>query len=201
MVQLPAVNTPQFNWCRTRLPRHPEPVPPIYQPEVAARAIVHAAYHWRREWCVGASTLMAVWGSKFIPGALDRYLAGQRAWEGQETEQAVPPGRPDNLFEPLPGDYGAHGIFDDRARSSSWQWWLSAHRRTLLTAVTTAAAAAGLSFATTLLKRPKRSAPASRTLRGPAGTVKKMLFGGRHATNGIAAPSKRETPLRVVHRK
>ena len=117
MVQLPAVNTPQFTWCRTRLPKHPEPVPPIYQPEVPARAIVHAAYHWRREWCVGASTVMAVMGSKFIPGLLDHYLAGKRAWEGQETGQPVSPQRPDNLFEPVPGDYGAHGIFDDKAPS------------------------------------------------------------------------------------
>ena len=165
MVQLPAVNTPQFSWCRTRLPRHPEPVPPIYQPEVAARAIVYAAYHRRREWYVGTSALMAIWGSKLIPGVLDRYLAGNRAWEGQETDEPVPPGRPDNLFEPLPGDYGAHGIFDDSARSSSWEWWLSAHRGTILVTVAAAAASTAISLLANLARRanhrltPTRRAP------------------------------------------
>lgn len=146
MVQLPAVNTPQFNWCRTRLPKHPEPVPPIYQPEVPARAIVHAAYHPRREWYLGLSTLMAIWGNKFLPGILDRYLAGKRAWEGQETDELISSGRPDNLFEPLEGDFGAHGIFDDRSRSSSWQWWLSTHRSTIAGTVAATAAAIGLAF-------------------------------------------------------
>jgi short-subunit dehydrogenase len=149
MVHLPAVNTPQFSWCRTRLPRHPEPVPPIYQPEVAARAIVHAAYHRRREWYVGASTVMAVWGNKVASGLLDRYLAGKRAWEGQETNRPVSPDRPDNLFEPLPGDHGAHGVFDRRARSSSWQWWVSAHRGKLLATLGAAAAMAGVSLLAT----------------------------------------------------
>jgi short-subunit dehydrogenase len=158
MVQLPAVNTPQFDWCRSKLPRHPEPVPPIYQPEVPARAIVHAAYHCRREWSVGMSTLMAIWGSKFIPGALDHYLAGQRAWDGQETEQPVSPGRPDNLFDPLPGDHGAHGIFDEQARSSSWEWWLSAHRGVVMAAVVATAATAGLSLAAGLLGRQRGKA-------------------------------------------
>ncbi len=146
MVQLPAVNTPQFSWCRDRLPRHPQPVPPIYQPEVPAKAIVHAAYHWRREWFVGTSTVMAIWGSKFVPGLLDRYLSGDRAWEGQETGEPVARNRPDNLFEPLPGDFGAHGIFDNRARSMSWEWWLSAHRGKILGTLGAAAIAAGVSL-------------------------------------------------------
>lgn len=151
MVQLPAVNTPQFSWCRDRLPQHPQPVPPIYQPEVVARAIVHAAYHWRREWHVGLSTLMAIWGSKFINGWLDRYLGGKRAWKGQETGRPVSPQRPDNLFTPVPGDFGAHGIFADQARASSFQWRLSANRGPLLA---TAAVAGCSLLAARFLRHP-----------------------------------------------
>jgi hypothetical protein len=151
MVHLPAVNTPQFGWCRTRLPRQPEPVPPIYQPEVAARAIVHAAYHPRREWRVGVSTWLAICGNKLAPSLLDRYLGGTRAWEGQETSQAVPRDRPDNLFEALPGDHGAHGSFDEVSRSFSWQWWASAYRGPLAAA----AAGVGLSVLLSLLARRK----------------------------------------------
>lgn len=127
MVQLPALNTPQFSWCRTRLPRHPQPVPPIFQPEVAARAIVWASQHRRREVAVGWPTVKAIWGNKFIPGWLDRYLA-TRAYGGQQTDEPVSEDRPDNLFEPVPGDFGAHGIFDARSSNFSWQWWLNSHR-------------------------------------------------------------------------
>ncbi|MCE5267027.1 MAG: SDR family oxidoreductase [Planctomycetaceae bacterium] len=160
MVHLPAVNTPQFSWCRTRLPRHPEPVPPIYQPEVVARAIVHAAYHHRREWHVGLSTLLAIYGNKLLPGLLDRYLAGRRAWEGQETSQPVPAHRPDNLFRPLPGDFGAHGVFDNRSRTSSIAWWLSAHRGKILTGVATLAGTiAGVALKRTLTGTARDSLP------------------------------------------
>jgi short-subunit dehydrogenase len=127
VVHLPAMNTPQFDWCRTRLPRHPQPVPPIFQPEVAARAIVWAASHRRREVYVGWPTAKAIYGQELVPGYADRYLA-KNAYEGQETSQPVAPNRPDNLFEPVAGDYAAHGMFDKRASSFSIQSWMNLHR-------------------------------------------------------------------------
>jgi short-subunit dehydrogenase len=119
-VMLPAMNTPQFSWCRTRLPRHPQPVPPIFQPEVAARAIVWAAGHKRREVYVGWPTVEAIYAQEIAPSFADRYLA-KHGFEGQQTPDPVAPGRPDNLFEPVQGDYSAHGIFGDRAKSRSAQ--------------------------------------------------------------------------------
>jgi short-subunit dehydrogenase len=127
MVQLPAMNTPQFSWCRTRLPRHPQPVPPIYQPEVAAEAIMWAAHHRRREVNVGSSTDKAIWGNKLAPGALDRYLA-HFAYDAQQTSESVGANRPDNLFEPVQGDFGTHGIFDSVASAKSLQVWGTTHR-------------------------------------------------------------------------
>lgn len=137
MVQLPALNTPQFSWVRTRLPGKPQPVPPIFQPEVAARAILHAAHSDRREIYVGWPTVKAIVGDKIAPGFLDHYLADM-AYEGQQMKEPVDPNRQDNLWEPVPGDHGAHGEFDDRARSVSLQAWATTHRRSL------ALAAAGL---------------------------------------------------------
>jgi short-subunit dehydrogenase len=119
-VMLPAMNTPQFNWCRTRLPRHPQPVPPIYEPEVAARAIVWAASHKRRELYVGWPTVEAIYGQELAPSFADHYLA-RHAFDGQQTSQPVSPDRPDNLFEPVQGDYAAHGIFGHRPSSYSVQ--------------------------------------------------------------------------------
>ncbi len=119
-VMLPAMNTPQFSWCRTRLPRHPQPVPPIFQPEVAARGIVWAASHKRRELYIGWPTVKAIYGNELAPAYADRYLA-KFAYSGQETSQPVAPNRPDNLFEPVEGQYAAHGIFDNRAKSCSIQ--------------------------------------------------------------------------------
>jgi NAD(P)-dependent dehydrogenase (short-subunit alcohol dehydrogenase family) len=131
MVQLPALNTPQFDTVRTRLPRHPQPVPPIYQPELAASAIVAAAERpGRREWWVGGSTAVTLLGNAVAPGLGDRYLA-RTGYEAQQTEDPVPAGRPDNLFEPLAGDRGAHGDFDRLAHASSAQWPLTRHRRAL----------------------------------------------------------------------
>ncbi|CAN5256506.1 SDR family oxidoreductase [soil metagenome] len=127
MVHLPAHNTPQFEWCRTTLPRSPQPVPPIFQPEVAADAIVWAARHPRRELLVGGPTLQAVWANKFVPGLLDRYLA-RTAWSGQQSEQPVPERRPDNLWSPVPEDHGARGRFGASARTSSLQLWATTHR-------------------------------------------------------------------------
>lgn len=133
IVQMPALNTPQFTWCKTKLPRHPQPVPPIFQPEVAAEAIVWAAHHRRREVFVGAPTVQAIEANKVAPGLLDYYLA-KTCYSGQQTDQPVSPDRPDNLFNPLPGDYGAHGIFDDRAHAASAQLWQTTHRAWLAAA-------------------------------------------------------------------
>jgi short-subunit dehydrogenase len=145
MVHLPATNTPQFGWVRNRLPHHPKPVPPIYQPEVAARAILWAATHPRREVHVGFPTVGTIWANKLVPGLLDRYLA-RTGYESQQLDVARegerPEGdRPDNLWEPVPGDHGAHGIFDDQATSSSPQLCFTTHRR-LAGGVVAAAAAA-----------------------------------------------------------
>jgi len=141
MVQMPALNTPQFDTVRTRLPRHPQPVPPIYQPEVAARAIVAASREpARREWWVGASTALTLLGNALAPGAADRYLA-RTGFDSQQTDEPVEAGRPDNLFEPLPGERSAHGDFDGEAKPRSVQWELTRHRRLLAGG---AGAAAGL---------------------------------------------------------
>ena len=126
MVQMPALNTPQFSWCKTKLPRHPQPVPPIFQPEVAAEAIVWAAHHKRREVYVGGPTIQAIEGNKIAPGWLDHYLA-LTCFDGQQTGEPVSSDRPNNLFDPVPGDHGAHGIFDDRAHGTSAQLWQTTH--------------------------------------------------------------------------
>jgi NAD(P)-dependent dehydrogenase (short-subunit alcohol dehydrogenase family) len=128
-VHLPAVNTPQFDWVRSRLPRRAQPVPPIFEPEVIARAILFSAKHPRRELFVGLPTILAVWGQKFVPGVLDWYL-GRTGYDGQQTDE--PEGnRPDNLDQPLDEavDHGAHGRFDDRAHKWSPALELTIHRR------------------------------------------------------------------------
>ena len=130
MLQLPAVNTPQFDVVRNRLPEHPQPVPPIYQPEVIALAAVHAALHPKREVWIGWSATKAIIGQRLIPGFLDHYLA-KRAWKAQETDQ-LPRGHPlkhhrDNVDHPIPGDRGAHGVFDSRARAISTKMWARTH--------------------------------------------------------------------------
>jgi len=127
MVQLPAINTPQFDWCRTHLPRHPQPVPPIFDPGVPARAIVWAAHHHRRELYLGLPTLIAIEANKIIPGLLDRYLA-RTGFASQQTSEKVDPHRADNLFEPVRGDFDARGNFDAQAWHGSVQFWLTRHR-------------------------------------------------------------------------
>src|SRR5438067_8424469 len=124
MVQLPAMNTPQFSWVKSRLPRKPQPVPPIYQPEVGAEAILFAAHNDRREMYVGYPTVEAIVGNHVAPGFADKYLA-KNGYDAQQTDEPVEPDRRDNLWEPVPGDHGAHGRFDDRARSSSPLPWAS----------------------------------------------------------------------------
>ena len=131
MVHLPAVNTPQFNWARNKMGRRPQPVPPIYQPEVPARAIVFAAFNRRREIWVGYPTVLAIMANRIAPGFADRYLA-HAGYTGQLTDQKVPDDLPGNLFEPVPGDYAAHGRFDDRARSTSWEMFTDRHKHASL---------------------------------------------------------------------
>jgi NAD(P)-dependent dehydrogenase (short-subunit alcohol dehydrogenase family) len=133
MVQLPAHNTPQFDWVRSKLPRRPQPVPPIYQPEVAADAVFWAAKHYRREWFVTFSALRAVMANKFFPGALDHYL-GWKGVESQETDERSGE-RAGNLYEPLDAveDRGTHGRFGDKARpTGDLQWKATKHRRAVL---------------------------------------------------------------------
>jgi hypothetical protein len=126
VVHMPALNTPQFSWCKSRMPHKPQPVPPIFQPEVGAHAVYWAAHHARRELLVGWPTVEAVWGQKFIPGWLDRYLA-KTAWDGQMYDGARAADSPVDLYEPVPGHQGAHGAFDDRARDNSVELWASTH--------------------------------------------------------------------------
>ncbi len=132
MVQMPALNTPQFNWVKTRLPRKPQPVPPIYQPEVAAEAIVWAADHDRREWYVGGSTQVVIAGNKVAPGLGDWYLA-RYGVESQQYDGRNHPGRENNLYEPVDAkvDFGAHGDFDARAREDCLQARISRRRNWL----------------------------------------------------------------------
>nr|MDQ3957548.1 SDR family oxidoreductase [Actinomycetota bacterium] len=134
MVQLPALNTPQFHWVKTTLRRHPQPVPPIYQPEVAARAIVWAAENYRRELNVALSTSAAIVGDKVASGLLDRYL-GRTGFDSQQGDRPMEAGRPDNLWNPVQADLGAHGEFDDRARDEHLHWWWTRNRRWLAPAL------------------------------------------------------------------
>ena len=130
MVQLPAMNTPQFSWVKSRLPRKPQPVPPIYQPEIGAEAILFAAHHERREMYVGYPTVEAIIGDKIAPGFADWYLA-RSGYDAQQTDEPVESDRRDNLWDPVPGDHGAHGTFDDCASASSPQLWASMNRNWL----------------------------------------------------------------------
>ena len=127
MVQLPAMNTPQFTWCRSKMPRHPQPVPPIFQPEVAAERIVWASHHKRREVFVGVPTVIAIEANKIAPALADYYL-GRTGFDSQQTKEEVPKDRPDNLFEPLPGDFGAHGVFGQQAHGQAATTWLAEHK-------------------------------------------------------------------------
>jgi NAD(P)-dependent dehydrogenase (short-subunit alcohol dehydrogenase family) len=152
MVQMPAVNTPQFDWVLSRLPNRAQPVPPIYQPEVAARGVVYAADNpGRREYWVGATTAATLIANAIAPGLLDRYLA-RTGFRSQQTSQPADPGRPTNLWEPADGrhghDYGAHGRFDHRSHSRSPQLWASQHHGVLAAGAALGAAlgAAGLGY-------------------------------------------------------
>jgi NAD(P)-dependent dehydrogenase (short-subunit alcohol dehydrogenase family) len=142
LVQLPGVNTPQFGWVRTNLRRHPQPVPPIYQPEVAARAIAWAAEHPKRELWVGLPTVYTILGERVASGLMDRYLARTNYAAQQSDIPIVPSQREDNLQTPPPADPGAHGRFDRQAKERSPQLWLTTHKRAVA-GVAAGAAAAG----------------------------------------------------------
>lgn len=142
VVHLPALNTPQFHWVKTAFDRHPQPVPPIFQPEVAALAIVHAARHPRREYWVGWPTARAILANRLVPGLLDRYLA-RRGVAAQQADWPIEPGREHNLYSSVDADLAARGEFGADARSSSAQLWLSQHRAAIA-AAGSAAVAAGI---------------------------------------------------------
>jgi short-subunit dehydrogenase len=156
MVHLPALNTPQFSWVRSRLPRKPQPVPPIFQPEVAARAIYWAAHHRRREVLVGGSTAVAVIGNRIAPAIGDHYLAAT-GYEAQQQPEPADSDRPDNLWTPVSGNFAAHGEFDGRSSWFSPQFWLTKHRNALVAGAATLLAVAALwrrrSTETPLLRR------------------------------------------------
>jgi NAD(P)-dependent dehydrogenase (short-subunit alcohol dehydrogenase family) len=142
MVQMPALNTPQFGWVKSRLPRKAQPVPPIFQPEVAARAIYYAAHHpKRREYFVGFSTVKAIVGNKLVPSIGDSYLA-RDGYDAQQYDGAEDPNRPNNLWQPVAGDHGAHGHFDRLANPSSFELWVATHSKQLAIAAGVAALAA-----------------------------------------------------------
>jgi len=138
MVQLPALNTPQFGWVKSQLPRKAQPVPPIFQPEVAAEAIYFAAHHPRREFYVGWSSTKAIIANKIAPGLLDHFLA-RTGYNSQQYDGAEDPNRAHNLWEPMPGDHGAHGDFTARAKKSSAFLWMSEHRGWLVLIAATVA--------------------------------------------------------------
>ena len=129
MVQMPAMNTPQFSWVKSRLPNKAQPVPPIFQPEVAADAILYAAHNNRREVYVGSPTVEAIASNKIAPALLDHYL-GATGFKSQQTNEPEKLGRPNNLWEPVDDerDHGAHGSFDRRATSWSLQLWANKNR-------------------------------------------------------------------------
>ncbi len=133
-VNMPALNTPQFNWVKSYLPRKPQPVPPIYQPEVAANAIVHAAFHYRPSWYVGLSTLITVWGNRIAPWFADWYLA-KSGVSSQQYNGTADANLPNNLFKSVDGPFGAHGDFDKRAHFHSPYLWMSQHRKFIILAV------------------------------------------------------------------
>jgi NAD(P)-dependent dehydrogenase (short-subunit alcohol dehydrogenase family) len=148
MVQLPALNTPQFGWVKSRLSRKAQPVPPIFQPEIAAEAIYFAGHNPRREFYVGAPSVAVITLNHFVPGLLDRYLACT-GYDSQQYNGPEDPNRPDNLWQPVRGDHGAHGAFDARARSWNPQLWTNEHRSVL----GLAAVALGVAALMVLLKK------------------------------------------------
>lgn len=150
VVEMPALNTPQFSWGRSHMPKKAQPVPPIFQPEVGARAVYHAAHHHRRAWWVGWPTVKAIAGERFLPGALMDRLAAKQAWESQLLDEPDDTNRPSNLWEPVSGHQDAHGPFEGRSKGWSAEAWLDTHRRAVL------AAAAGVGLAVAVVTALRR---------------------------------------------
>lgn len=144
MVQLAAFNTPQFQWARTTMRKRPRPMGKVFQPEVAARGIHYAATHRRRELVVGAPALKAIFGGGMLARGFADHRLAREAVDGQHTDEPLPPGRQDNLYQPVAGDHGAHGRFDEEAVARSAQLWLTTHRRRLATGAAVLGAAAGV---------------------------------------------------------
>ena len=166
VVQMPAVNTPQFSWVLSRLPNHPQPVAPIYQPEVAARGVVFAADHPnRKQYSVGGSTAATITAQKFVAPLLDRFLA-RTGYTSQQTDEPVDPGRINNLWQPVDGpfeaDFGSHGVFDTEAHSRSAQVWVSQHARF---AGAAAAAVGSLAATARMFRRSRANRPTAATRR------------------------------------
>lgn len=166
MVQLAAFNTPQFEWARTRMLQRPQPVAPIFQPEVAGRAIAWVARNPRREMIVGFPALQAIWAQKWLPGIADRIL-GRRGYGPQLDDAPLPADRPDNLYEPVPRDLGSHGRFDSRSRTYSLQAWATMHRPYVLGAALLVAMLAVVGLSSVTIDAPhealrsERAAPAA----------------------------------------
>jgi short-subunit dehydrogenase len=139
IVELPGVNTPQFDWCKTSLEYKPQPLGTVYQPEVAARAIVHAAGGGRSEIYVSWSAALMIWAQRAAPGAMDRLIA-RRSYDGQSSQEPLPPDHASNLWQPVPGDVGAHGRFDARARAHSTSLWINLNRSWLIASAVALAA-------------------------------------------------------------
>jgi short chain dehydrogenase len=158
VVQMPALNTPQFSWCKSNMRRKAQPVPPIFQPEVGAEAVYWAAHQRHREVFVGWPTARAIWGQRFLPGLLD-HLAARMAWDGQMSDGAQDPNRPVDLYQPVPGHQGAHGAFDGQALSSSWEMRLTMQASWLATA---ASAFAGRVVSTLAGPQADKAAPKAR---------------------------------------
>jgi hypothetical protein len=138
VVHMPAINTPQFSWCKSRMPRKAQPVPPIFQPEMCAEAVYWAAHQRHREVFVGMPTVRAIWAQRLLPGVAD-HLAARMAWDGQMYDGATDPHAPNDLYEPVAGHQSAHGSFDARARSSSWELELTMRASWVSTLVANAA--------------------------------------------------------------
>jgi hypothetical protein len=146
---MPALNTPQFDWCRSKMPRKAQPVPPIFQPEIGAEAVYWAAHNPRRDLYVGWPSAKTIWGQRLFPGLADR-MAAKQAWDAQMLDTPEDPNRPNNLFEPVPGSQGVHGAFDARASDTSPELWATQHARWL------AAATAGILSLAVLARRLAR---------------------------------------------
>jgi hypothetical protein len=145
IVNMPALNTTQFTWTKNKMPKKARPTGTIYQPELAADAVLFAAEHDRREIMVGYTTVEATLGEKIIPGMLDHYLA-KAAWDGSLLPEDKDPNQPDNFWEPVPGDHGAHGEFDDKAHDFSAELWATKHRGAILGGVLAAGGLGLLAF-------------------------------------------------------